>query len=264
MTTTKKLADYMKTLERVEAARQLDSNKPIIVRLDGKGFSNYTKKLNKPFDARLSKIMIECTKFLMEQSSAALGYTQSDEISLVFIKKNDNEELFFAGKVQKITSILASMLTAKFNQLINQEINEKKDVLAYFDCRAWNTNDLQEALQAIVWRRDDAIKNSISMAASHYYSHNQLHKKNSKEKLALLLEKSIDWNDYAPEHKVGTALARIERKIPMPEEYKHFPGNKGKDEIIRQEIQVINLENIDLNSFKKYLLFDKSERKLKN
>ena len=257
-----KLSDRMKSLEQVEAARHLDSDKPIIIRLDGKNFSNYTKKLNKPFDKRLSNIMIECTKFLMEQSSASIGYTQSDEISLIIVKRNDNEEIFYNGKIQKITSILASMLSVKFNQLIEELIPEKKNIPAYFDCRAWNTNNLEEALEVIVWRRKDAIKNSISMAAHQYYSHKQLHKKNSDEKLALLKQVGVDWQKYDQEHREGSFLARVEKRLPMPEEYKNFPGNRGKDEIIRQEIETVEFKN-ELNSFKQLIYKNSTKLSLK-
>ena len=79
---------------------------PILVRIDGKGFSKYTKKLNKPYDIRFSDIMINVTKFLVKQTNACIGYTQSDEITLVLYAKELNQEIFFAGKIQKMVSVI--------------------------------------------------------------------------------------------------------------------------------------------------------------
>ena len=51
-----------------------------VVRLDGRGFSKYTKKMkfNKPFDNDLIQIMQNVTADLMKQTQASFGYTQSD------------------------------------------------------------------------------------------------------------------------------------------------------------------------------------------
>lgn len=114
--------DRMKKYEQIEAGRIFLPNLPILVRIDGKGFSKYTKKLNKPYDIRFSDIMINVTKFLVKQTNACIGYTQSDEITLVLYAKELNQEIFFAGKIQKMVSVISSMATAKFNQLAMNEL----------------------------------------------------------------------------------------------------------------------------------------------
>lgn len=176
--------DRMKIYEQHEAGRRCLPLLPICARLDGRGFSKWTRGLNRPYDQRLSEIMIETTKFLVEESQAKIGYTQSDEISLIF----GESEVFFDGKIQKLVSILASLATAKFNQeattkLINHII---KSGLAFFDCRIWTVPNQTEAANTLLWRELDATKNSISMAAQHYYSHKELDKKTSSEKQEML------------------------------------------------------------------------------
>lgn len=57
---------------------------PVIARLDVKGFSKFTKGLKRPYDERLSNLMIETTKYLVKETNANCGYTQSDEITLVW------------------------------------------------------------------------------------------------------------------------------------------------------------------------------------
>lgn len=68
---------------------------PILVRLDGKAFHTFTKGLQRPFDKRLSDLMVDTTKFLVEQSNATVGYTQSDEISLAIYTEDPNSEVYF-------------------------------------------------------------------------------------------------------------------------------------------------------------------------
>lgn len=51
---------------------------PVICRLDGKCFSKFTSKLKKPYDKRMSDLMIETTKYLVKETNPRCGYTQSD------------------------------------------------------------------------------------------------------------------------------------------------------------------------------------------
>lgn len=64
----------------------------LIVRLDGKKFRKFTKGFEKPFDKILSKTMEETTRSLVEEYNPTIGYTQSDEITLIF-KPNYHETL---------------------------------------------------------------------------------------------------------------------------------------------------------------------------
>ena len=200
--------DRMKLYEQLEAGRFSMPCLPLIVRLDGKNFSNWTRKLEKPYDKRLSDAMIEVTKFLVAESNAVIGYTQSDEITLILYNNNPKGELYFKGKFQKITSVLASMASAKFNQLV-AKIN-LSDKLGYFDCRAWNVPNKVEAVNALLWREYDATKNSVIGAASQYYSHNEMMHKHEGQQLDMLLAKGINWNDYPAFFKRGTYVQRHE------------------------------------------------------
>lgn len=50
---------------------------------------------------------------------------------------------------------------------------------------------------------------SVTMAASVYYSHKELHGKHSNEKQELLFQKGINWNDYPSFFKRGTFIKKI-------------------------------------------------------
>eukprot|EP00842_Homolaphlyctis_polyrhiza_P006935 jgi/Hompol1/830/HPOL_002578-RA len=55
-----------------------------VVRIDGVAFHTFLKGVHHPFDARVTDAMVATTIDLMQRFNAITGYTQSDEISLVF------------------------------------------------------------------------------------------------------------------------------------------------------------------------------------
>ena len=139
------LGDRMKEYEGREANRKVIPRLPVCARIDGKCFSKFTRGLERPYDIRLSRLMIETTRKLMQESTALAGYTQSDEISLLFYSEDAKSQMFFDGRIQKLTSILASMITALFNSKLTEYVPEKKDELAMFDCRVWELPDKSKA-----------------------------------------------------------------------------------------------------------------------
>lgn len=99
---------------------------PVIIRLDGKAFHTFTKGFVKPFDECMSKAMQETMKYLCENiQGCVLGYTQSDEITLVLIDYQKlTTDAWFDYNVQKICSVAASMATLIFNRRFQEQIVE--------------------------------------------------------------------------------------------------------------------------------------------
>lgn len=64
----------MKEYEKVEAGRKASNRLPLVARLDGRGFSKFTKGLTKPFDIRLTLLMVYTLSYLLEQTHALVGY----------------------------------------------------------------------------------------------------------------------------------------------------------------------------------------------
>lgn len=246
--------DRIKALEMEYAGALLDENTPFCVRIDGKAFHTYTKGLQRPYDERLSNAMVDTMNFLLEKSNAQLGYTQSDEISLVYFKTAPHQQNFFGSRVQKLTSVLASMATARFNWKVQSTIPEKAEDFAFFDARVWSVPSLKEAADVMVWRQDDAIKNAVSMAAHAYYDHKYLHGKSSREKIELLKEKGIEWNEFPEFFKSGTYAMKKHVSVEMSEEMKQFPANAGKDSFLRSETVNFHLPRLKkIENYEKFL-----------
>jgi tRNA(His) guanylyltransferase len=248
------LGDRMKAYERAEAGRRFMPLLPVLVRLDGKNFSSWTRGLQRPYHQGLTDLMVAVTRYLVEESNATIGYTQSDEISLVLYSDNYKSQIFFDGRIQKLTSVLASMATWAFNAWGPMHIPEKRRVAfqpafqpAFFDCRCWQVPTLLEAVNMLYWREVDATKNSVSMAAREYYSHLELHEKGRANQMDMLMAKGVNWDKYPSYFKRGTYVQRkkIVRaftaeeidKLPAQHEARVNPALM----VERSEIQVLEM-----------------------
>ncbi|SOK58419.1 tRNAHis-5'-guanylyltransferase [Yersinia phage fHe-Yen9-04] len=206
-----KLGDRIKLYEKMETSNKFMPGLPIYARIDGRSFSKFTNKMIKPYDQNLSRLMQEVTKYLVKETSACIGYTQSDEISLVFMQKSPESDIFFSGKKQKMVSVLAALATAKFIELALKFYPEEcSNRLPVFDCRVFQVPNKSEAANCLIWRSQDAIRNSIQMAGRAVFSHKELDRKNQNDILDMLInEKGINWNDYPKFFKEGSFFQRV-------------------------------------------------------
>ena len=222
----------------------LTTRTPVIIRIDGKAFHTFTRGFQRPFDDVLSKTMQETMKYLCENiQGCVLGYTQSDEITLVLVDyKNIDTSAWFDYNIQKCASVAASMASLAFNKFFDNNINEygrehiedwdeggtsrtlspdervslkiaETYYKAYqkgamFDARAFNVPK-EEVCNNLLWRQNDATRNSIQMVGIAYFSHKQLDKKSTSNiQDMLMLEKGVNWNDYPTKYKRGSCCIR--------------------------------------------------------
>jgi len=220
------LGDRMKRWEDLGAIREFQPTLPVIVRLDGKGFHNFTKGLDKPYDLSLSQTMYTVLYDLVTETNAVCGYTQSDEISLILHSPRWESQIYFAGKRDKINSVLASICSVKFNWYWEGFSDNKfKDRVGYFDCRSFQVASLEEACNYLIWREQDATRNSIQNAGFTNFSHSSMQGLNcSQVQEKLFQEKGINWNNYPEFYKRGTYVQRT--KIDNEHrEYKRWNAN---------------------------------------
>lgn len=200
----------MKMYEAQEAQRRFMPLVPIIARLDGKNFSGFTRGMPKPYYENLSSAMMALTQRLVAETGACIGYTESDEVSLVFYRDTVQSQVFLDRRIHKMVSILASMTTAWFNtEVIGHLDKEYRRRVAMFDCRVWMVPNKVEAANAILWREYDATRNSISSAARAVFSHRQTLNKNGKELQEMLFQKGVNWNDYPSFFKRGSYYQKV-------------------------------------------------------
>ena len=220
----------MKDYEVVSDYR-LTKKTPVIVRIDGKAFHTYTKGLDKPFDNILSEAMnYVCRKLIETIQGCKFAYTQSDEITFVLTDfENDETSAYFDYRLCKMLSIIPSLATAKFNQLVTLNLldtpcstEDMKQIikhmsLAQFDCKVWSTDNFNDVFAYFLWRQIDCVRNSKQQAAQTYLSHKELMGKHTDEQIRLLLEKKgIDWNEYSDDEKYGRFIYKEQIEKPLP------------------------------------------------
>src|ERR1700686_3844730 len=148
----------MKYYESFETDRKFLPGLPIYVRLDGRGFSKFTRDMKRPYDTQMSNLMVATVKHMVSETQARFGYCQSDEMSLVYLEKEHNSELFFNRKIMKMTSVLASKATAFFILIIRNHFdypNQYEARLPHFDARVIQLPSKEEATNMVLWRTMD-------------------------------------------------------------------------------------------------------------
>ena len=222
------LGDRMKDYYESRSKTRLIRRMPVIIRLDGKAFHTFTKGFEKPFDMIMVRTMQETMKYLCENiQGCVLGYTQSDEITLVLIDyQNLNSDAWFDYEVQKLCSVSASMATFAFNRNFarlaalepekkTKQTNAYTEVAskgAFFDARCFNIPK-EEVTNCLLWRQQDATRNSIHMTGRAYFSHKQIEGLNSNDIQNLLFqEKGINWNDLPTTLKRGSCCIKKYRQ----------------------------------------------------
>ena len=245
------LGDRMKMYERVEAGRHFLPRIPIVARLDGRAFHTFTKGLQQPFDTALMQCMVDTTKELVKQTNASVGYRQSDEITLIWTNILNLEDFWFGGRVQKMCSLLSSIATLEFNACVRELLPEKyASKKPIFDCRIWQVPDETEAANVLVWRENDAVKNSIMATALSAVGHDAVVGKGQKEQLDLIHSKGLNWNQNPDWAKRGTYVARrwtrraftCDELATLPP--KHHAHTQPDLKVGRMQIQVLDLPRL--------------------
>ena len=163
--------------------------------------------------------MVDTMKTLVERFHPAVAYTQSDEITLVWLSNPyDDAELMFNGRFQKFDSLLAGFASAFFAREALQWLPEKASSVPYFDCRTFVTPTRMEAYNAMLWRQVDCVKNAISMAAQSEFSHKALQGKKSAEMVQMLADKGVVFNDFPSAFRFGTFARRVTREVMLTDE----------------------------------------------
>jgi tRNA(His) 5'-end guanylyltransferase len=179
----------------------------MVARIDGRSFTRLTKEIHQfeaPFDISFRDHMVETTQHLMSCGFLVVyGYTQSDEISLLFHLNEGS----FSRKVRKYNSVLAGEASAKFSVLLGD--------VASFDCRIVQLPNQNLVIDYFRWRNEDAFRNALN---AHCYwvlrndgetaqsATDALHKLSVSDKNELLFQHGINFNELPAWQKRGTGL----------------------------------------------------------
>ena len=236
------MADRLKTYEAVTTETRLIEKLPIYARVDMRAGHTWCRSLDKPFDERYSYAMREATAYVVDETGAALGMTQSDEASFVWL---DDTKVPFGTRLFKLQTVMASMFTAAFiRAAFKVELGEKAmKRLPTFDCRVLNLPTLDEAANMVMWRSMDSVKNSITLLALEHFSNKQIQGKNGGEKIKMLAGKGVDYYELPEKYRVGSFFRReTYEKVLEGAELERIPENQkildedGKMRVTRSRV----------------------------
>ncbi|MGN0637184.1 MAG: tRNA(His) guanylyltransferase Thg1 family protein [Huintestinicola sp.] len=177
----------------------------LCARLDGRGFSNLTERnFKKPYDERFYRYMTETVRHLMNCGfNIIAGYTQSDEISLLFHPADNT----YNHKTRKLISVLAGEASGFFSL--------KLGAPAAFDCRLIPLENQKAVKDYFSWRQTDLLRNSLdsccyyallSDGMDYLSATKKLEGRDVPFKTELLSSYGIDYNALPSWQKYGAVL----------------------------------------------------------
>jgi tRNA(His) guanylyltransferase len=240
-----KLAERMKEKEKEYGSMALDPDRFWLVRLDGHGFSKFTQGFTKPCDERIHEAMLRSATDLLTRFQAVSVYTESDEITLIFPSRRyyldlalargaapESEEvrnlqltvdrftLPFNGKIQKMVSLMAGFCSTRFNYHLRELVTADASPAvrqkaagghAHFDARVFQLSSAREVLENIIWRSQDAVRNSKSMLGHVYLLPKVMHKLSSDQIVQRVLQdRGIDYFSFPKWFRAGVLVKRTE------------------------------------------------------
>jgi len=203
----------------------------IVARLDGRTFTRLTKKTHKfqaPYDVKFRDMMVETVKHLMDAGfKITYGYTQSDEISLLF----DLNDTTFQRKERKLVSVLAGEASAKFSLLLND--------IGIFDCRICQLPNKDLVVDYFRWRNEDAHRNALNSHCYWILRKEGISAKIATQKLSgisvadkskLLLQKGINFNELPNWQKRGVGIywEKYEKQAINPKTGEEIKANRKR------------------------------------
>lgn len=264
------LGDRMKNNYENITRYYLTRRMPVIIRIDGRAFHTFTRGFKKPFDDILVNTMQDTMKYLCENiQGCVLGYTQSDEISLVLTDYAEfTTDAWFGNNLQKMCSVSASMATLAFNKFFSEQVQDfmyaccdefgddvlpekqndyelahnvyfKKLHTAMFDSRVF-TIPKEEVCNYLIWRQQDATRNSIQSVGQANFSQKELHGKSCNNIQDMLMtQKGINWNDYSTTLKRGSCCIKADDSITEYDEVGNICGYTERSKwVIDNEIPI--------------------------
>jgi tRNA(His) 5'-end guanylyltransferase len=130
------------------------------IRLDGRRFSRLCEKLgaDRPYDARLARCLVKAVRAVYSSNfTPALAYVCSDEINLLFLSAAP-----FSGRVEKINSVFASLISSAFTIALFEEF--KKLAISSFDSRIAVTPG-ELPFDYLAWRQSESVRNHLNSYA---------------------------------------------------------------------------------------------------
>lgn len=236
------LGDRMKGYERASRS-YLPDHSWTFLRLDGKNFSKYTKAFERPYSVRMIDAMGELLMFLCSEiDGVSLGFCQSDELSLCFSPGGKEEsQQWFGGSIQKQVSVAASLAGAFWARQFPEL------PIVAFDCRAFTVPDRVEAKNALLFRKFDSDKNSVTQIIQELVSHKELAGMSTRVRREKLAELGVDLEKEDPRFMHGQLAIKSYRESRVEYTHKRTGETMISEPVLRSFWELRPVVGIDLD-----------------
>jgi len=136
---------------------RIPQNNEFFTRLDGWRFNRLCKSLDveKPFDVRIARCFVRAVRAVYSSGfTPSLCYLCSDEVNLLFLPPPP-----FNGRVEKLHSVLASIVSSGFTLAISGIFGKK--IATLFDSRV-NLTPAELIFEYLTWRQRESNGNYLN------------------------------------------------------------------------------------------------------
>lgn len=192
---------------------------PLIICVNGRGFSKITQLLDKPYCPKFTECMVSTMLRLCTDVEGALfGYQHNDEIVIVTRNDQSNDtNPWYDNKIQKICSVTSSIATMHFNDYAKSaELNVTGEPV--FTSQVFVVPTIAEAVNTVIYKQQQNFHTSIQFACLYElikkYDKNNIREMmsglNIDEKVDLLAQETeVDFNKYPLPFRRGVAAYKV-------------------------------------------------------
>jgi tRNA(His) 5'-end guanylyltransferase len=218
-----------KLKDRILSYQELSDHKllpklPLIISVNGRGFSKTTQLLDKPYCSKFAECICSTTmRLCVDVEGALFGYQHNDEI--VIVARNDQSPEttpWYGNCVQKIASITSAIATSHFAQCASHiQLNLTGEPL--FTSQVFAVPNIAEAINTIIYKQQNNFHTSIQFACLYQLINKGYDKNAIKEMLAglsvdekiLLLKQEcqIDFHSFSTAFRRGAAVYKVPKVV---------------------------------------------------
>ncbi len=196
---------------------------PIVICINGRGFSKVTQLLDKPYCPKFAEcINSTMLRLCIDVEGTLFAYQHNDEIILVTRNDQTNETApWYDNRLQKICSVTAAIATTHFNDCVNaMQLNLTGAPI--FTSQVFVVPTIGEAINCFISKQQQNFHTSIQSACLYNLlnKHDRIAIKdmltglNVEDKIDLLQQEcNIKYNDYPTAFRRGTAAYKVPKIV---------------------------------------------------
>lgn len=193
------LSDKINPFE-VLSAKELTEGRPIVARLTGRRFEElFESEFERPFDARLGKVLLKTLAHLCSALGASYGYCERTEMSLFAVGGG--------GEARRLASRIGGEASAKMSLLMGRVMT--------FETRLYEFTCADEVWEYFHWRSQESQASALTAYCTQVLTVNGsdpqavpmiLQGLDPEEKVELLRQNALEYQRVPAWQRLGAAV----------------------------------------------------------